>query len=219
MQLLIEGEVRQFIPLRDFCEQFDLPEAFRVSLFEPKDFEGLGRIEDAGSELNIVRRAVLDAIPSAMPLQDWLAYLPNLAQLFDNKLHEVNPEIGLKSVEIEYAISGFQNVCQSLIYAMIRARADGQPAPEFQQVYDDWLNSSVRISSTVHAYLHRGENWAVQVVHTAYGRVGLIIWTEKETYYVHDAGLGCPAEGFMYTLLSEVTSRILQATDGPATNA
>ncbi len=213
MHLLIEGELRRFVPIRNFREEFGLPEAFGVAMFEPKDFSGLGRIDSAGTELNIVRRAVLDAVPSEMPLQEWLAYLPHLARLFESKLHEVNPEIGLKSVEVEYAVSGFQDVCQSLIYAMLRARSAGEPMPEFNRVYVDWLNSSVRISSTVHSYIHKGESWAVQVVNNAYGRVGLIIWTEKDTHYVQDTGLACPAEGFIQTLLNEVAARILVATD------
>lgn len=213
MYLHIEGEARRFVPINQFREEFGLPNAFGVSLFEPKDFTGLGRIESAGPELNVVRRAMLDAVPTQMPLQEWLAYLPNLCQLFENKLHEINPEIGLKQVEIEYAVAGFQNVCQSLLYAMIQARASGAPMPEFRQVYADWLNSSVRISSTVHSYVHKGETWAVQVVHTAYGRIGLIVWTEQETHYVHDSNLACPAEGFMQSLLNEVAARILVATD------
>jgi hypothetical protein len=213
MQLLIEGETRRFIPISQFREEFGLPNTFGITLFEPKDYTGLGRIDSAGPELNVVRRALLDAIPTQMPLQEWLAYLPNLSQLFENKLHEVNPEIGLKQVEIEYAVAGFQNVCQSLLYAMIQARAAGAPMPEFRQVYGDWLNSSVRISSTVHSYVHKGDTWAVQVVHTAYGRTGLIVWTEKATHYIHDINLACPAEGFMQSLLGEIATRILMATD------
>ncbi|HLV35110.1 MAG TPA: hypothetical protein VKY59_08365 [Spirillospora sp.] len=212
MQLLIEGEIRRFIPIKNFRETFELPEAFGVTMFEPKEMSGMGQIDNAGGELNIVRRAVLDAIPTEMPLQEWLAYLPELARLFEYKLHEVNPEVGLKSAEIDVATSGFHDICQSLIYAMIRARANGQPTPEFSRVYDDWLNESVRISPTVHSYIHRGETWAVQIVSTAYGRIGLIVWTDKETHYVHDTSLGCPAEGFMHTLLNEVAARILVAT-------
>ncbi|MAS36513.1 MAG: hypothetical protein CL610_21090 [Anaerolineaceae bacterium] len=213
MQLLIEGELRQFVPIKNFRQQFDLPDAFGISMFEPKDYTGLGQIDSAGPELNVVRRAVLDAIPTEMPLQEWLAYLPHLTRLFESKLHEVNPEIGLKQVEVEFAVSGFQNICQGLIYAMIQARAAGEPMPEFQRVYADWLNSTVRISSTVHSYVHKGETWAVQIVNTAYGRNGLIVWTEAQTHYLHDSSLACPAEGFMQTLLNEVATRILLATD------
>ena len=60
MQLLIEGELRQFVPIKNFRQQFDLPDAFGISMFEPKDYTGLGQIDSAGPELNVVRRAVLD---------------------------------------------------------------------------------------------------------------------------------------------------------------
>ena len=212
MQLVIDNELRRFVPIKSFRETFDLPDTFGVAMFEPKDFRGLGKIESAGPELNFVRRAVLDAIPTEMPLHAWLAYLPNLSRLLENKLHEVNADIGLKSVEIDYAVSGFEDVLQSLLYAMIRARSAGEPTPQFMSIYTTWLNDSVKISSKVHSYIHKGATWAVQVVNNAYGRVGLIVWMDDDTHYVRDVRLGCPAEGFMVTLLSDVAARIIVAT-------
>ena len=148
-----------------------------------------------------------------MPLEDWLTFLPYLARLFENKLHEINPEIGLKTVEIDYAVAGFSDVCQKLIYTLIRARAaDGSP-PNFREVYEEWLSDSVHIGSTVHSYIHEGDVWAVQIVHTAYGRTGMVVWTNNDTHYVLDNQYGCPAEGFMLSLLSEVATRIIIATD------
>jgi hypothetical protein len=155
---------------------------------------------------------VLEAIPAQMPLHEWLAYLPNLTRLLENKLHEVNPEIGLKSVEIEYAISGFESVIRGLIYTMIRAHAEGQAFPAFDTIYQDWLDDSVRISSTVHPYTHQGQTWAIQIVNNAYGRVGMMVWTEEETYYMHSSRLACPAEGYMLSLMTEVADHIITAT-------
>ncbi len=206
MHLLIEGELRHFVPIKEFRATFSLPDTFGIALFEAKDYSGLGRIDSAGAELNIVRRAVLDAVPAEMPPQEWLAYLPSLTRLFEAKMHEINPEVGLKNIEIEYAACGFQDVCQSLIYSMIQAQSADAPPPSFHEVYADWQSSTVRISSTVHSYVHQGEIWAIQIVTTAYGRVGMVIWTQDETHYVHDTSLGCPAEGFMHTLLQEVAT-------------
>jgi hypothetical protein len=217
MDLQIEGQSRHFVPLKTFCEYQQLPPTFSIALFEPKDATGLGRINTASAgELNLVRQVLLDAIPTAMPLHGWLAFLPDLARLLDNKLHEINPEIGLKTIEIDYAVAGFFDVCQNLVYSMIRARASNEPLPTFQTVYSDWLNASVRIASAVHTYIHQGEIWAIQIVHTAYGRAGLIIWTERETHYVLDNHLGCPADGFMLALMHEVAARILTAASAPA---
>lgn len=212
MELLIENQRQTFMPIRDFRVQHDLPGEFGVALFEAKDFTGLGRLDRAGGELNIVRQAVLDAIPAEMPLGGWLDFLPQLEQLFEWKLHEINPQVGLKDVEIEYAVGGFRDVCEALVYAMIRARAAGTAMPEFRQVYFDWLSDTTRVSSSVHHYIHKGDIWAVQVLHHAYGRTGLVIWTEKQTHYVQDNTLGCPAEGYMASLLHEVATRILTAT-------
>lgn len=212
MQLVIDGEIRHFVPIKQFREAMNLPETFGMALFEPKDYSGLGKIDAAGTELNLVRRAVVEAIPAGIPLHEWLAYLPNLTRLLENKLHEVNAEIGLKSVEIDYAVSGFENVIHSLIYTLIRAHSEGQPAPDFDTIYQEWLDSSVRIASTVHHYTHNGETWPVQIVINAYGRVGMMVWTEQKTHYIHANQLACPAEGFMLGLLSEVAERIMVAT-------
>jgi hypothetical protein len=214
MQLQIEGQVQRFVPIKNFRETFDLPVTFGISMFDSKDLTGLGQIESAGAaELNIVRQALLDAIPTVMPLEDWLAFLPHLERLFENKLHEINPEIGLKTVEIDYAVGGFSDVCQKLIYAMIRARAQDGSMPDFREVYTEWLSDSVRITSTVHSYIHEGDVWAVQIVYTAYGRTGLVVWMDNHTHYVVDNQYGCPAEGFMLSLLSEVATRIIIAAD------
>jgi hypothetical protein len=214
MQLRIEDELRRFVPIKNFREQFVLPVTFGLHMFDTKDFISLGQIESTGaSELNVVRQAVLDAIPTVMPLEDWLAFLPHLARLFENKLHEINPGIGLKTVEIDYAVAGFTDVCQKLIYTIIRARAEQASPPDFRQVYDEWLSESVQIGSTVHSYIHNGDVWAVQIVHTAYGRIGLIVWMDNQTHYVLDNQFGCPAEGFMLSLLSEVATRIIIASD------
>ena len=64
MQLQIEGQVHRFTPIKNFREMFDLPLTFGIPMFDSKNFTGLGQIESAGAaELNVVRQAVLDAIP------------------------------------------------------------------------------------------------------------------------------------------------------------
>lgn len=213
MQLLIENELRTFIPIKNFRATHGLPDDFGIGLFEPKDYTGLGRIDRAGAELNEIRPIILDAIPTRMTLQGWLGFLPDLSTLFQNKLDEMNPQVGLKSDEIEFAVSGFSDVCHALVYGMIRAQSAGQPFPTFEQVYGDWLNTTVKVSGTVHSYLHISAVWPVQIVNTAFGRTGLIIWTDSITYYVEDNSLACPAEGFMFGLLNEVATRIITATD------
>jgi hypothetical protein len=52
----------------------------------------------------------------------------------------------------------------------------------------------------------------VQIIAHAYGRAGMVIHASDETFYVYDAALGCPAEGFMSTLLSDIAARMLAAT-------
>jgi hypothetical protein len=212
MRLTIEGEMREFMPIKEFRVRHGLPPEFGVALFEPKDYTGLGRIDSAGAQLNGVRQAVLDAIPRQMPLQSWMAFLPQLTGLFQQKLYDINYYVGLKDVEVEFAVAGFGDVCQALLYAMLRARAGSTPLPDFEQIYGEWMDNSARTYGEAYEHTHEGQVWRVRLVAHAYGRAGLIVDTGRETHYVYDPALGCPAEGFMAALLNDVAGRMIAAT-------
>jgi hypothetical protein len=211
MLLTIDGAPRQLIPIKDFRAAHDLPPEFGVSLFEPKDWTGLGRIDRAGAELNSVRAAVLAAIPERMTSYDWLIFYPTLARLFEAQLYEINASVGLKDVEIEFAVAGFSDVCQGLWYALV---SEGGVNSLFYHVYSDWLNNSVRVFSTTYPYIHQNQPWEAQIFAHAYGRAGLIVRTPTEIHYTHDPALGCPAEGFMTSLMREITEKVEAATRG-----
>ncbi|MEP7292239.1 MAG: hypothetical protein ABI835_10665 [Chloroflexota bacterium] len=199
MRLTIDGIPRQFEPIRAFRAAHDLPPSFGVALFEPKDYSGLGRIDAAGTELNGVRAALLAALPAQMPLRNWLTFLPQLTSLFTAQLNQINPKVRLHEVEIEFAAAGFADVCQAVVYALLRGSA-----PPFEAIYGEWLDQTARVSQTVHSY----GAWRVQIVTHAYGRAGLIVSAGEAVHYVADAALGCPAEGFMAALLAEVAGKI-----------
>lgn len=200
MQLTIDGTPRQFEPIKAFRLKHDLPSEFGVELFEPKDYSGLGRIDRAGADLNRVRANVLDAIPAKLALRDWLMFIPDLTDLFRRALEAINLKVGLHEVEIEYAAAGFADVCQAVVYAKVR----GAEMP-FEAIYGAWLDQTVRVSQTIHHY----GDWDVQIVTHAYGRAGMIVRDGSETYYVSDSALGCPADGYMATLLVEVAARVI----------
>jgi hypothetical protein len=206
MRLTIDGIARPFTPIRAFREAHKLPPEFGVALFEPKDFTGLGRIDQAGAELSAVRTAVLAAIPARLPIQQWLGFAPELTHYFTSQLYAINTKINLRDVEIEFAAAGFADVCQTVIYAIMRARGDDPPP--FEAIYGAWLDQTARVSQTVHPY--RG--WQVQVITHAYGRAGLMVRAGAETFYVQDSALSCPAEGYMASLLAEVAARIVASS-------
>jgi hypothetical protein len=209
MNLLIDGERRAFVPLKQFRAEQHLPPDFSVALFEPKDFAGLGRIDQAGAALNDVRAATLaacDALSPPQPPPVWLAALPRLQAHFTDQLNHINADIGLRPVEIEFAAAGFRDVCEAVIFARVRA---GDAVPTFGGIYADWLDSTTRVSQTLHPYTHDGHTWGVQIVTHAYGRAGLIVHTGEAIHYVADDALGCPAEGFMLHLLAAMAERLL----------
>ena len=205
MHLTIEGVLRAFVPIKAFRETYHLTPEFGVSLFEPKDYSGLGRIDQAGADLNAVRAAVLAAIPLTLSLQQWLTFIPELTRRFTDQLYAINPRVKLHDVEIEFAAAGFADVCQAVVYALLRTR--DLSAPPFEAIYGDWLDQTARVSQTVHPY----HDWRVQIVTHAYGRAGLIVQMDSETAYVQDSALGCPAEGYMAALLAEVAAQIMRA--------
>ncbi len=199
MHLTIDGHPRDFTPIKAFREAHHLPPEFGVGLFEPKDYSGLGRIDRAGADLNQVRAAVLAAIPAKLPRPQWLSFSEQITRQFTQQMYAINPVVQLHDVEIEFAAAGFSDVCNAVIYALVR----GNPPP-FEAIYGQWLDDTVRVSQTMHAY----GTWQVQIVTHAYGRAGLIVRRSAAVDYVQDSALGCPAEGFMAALLAEVGARI-----------
>lgn len=207
MRLTIDGHVRDFEPLAGFRAVHGLPADFGVAYFEPKDAEDLGRIDSAGAPLRTLRARIVAAIPTQLSWADLPGFAHSLSHDFAVGLVAINPAVGLRDVEIDYAVAGFSDVLNALVYACFQARHGVGGLPVFPDLYRDWINQSVRVSGTVYPYA----DWRVQVVHTVYGRVGLIIMTATATHYLAEKQLACPAEGYMGGLLAEVSERILAA--------
>lgn len=214
MHLKVEGSEHEFTPIREFRAAFGLPPAFCVNSFEPKDFTGLGSLERAGESLNEVRRVILAFLPERMPLQGWFHFLPTLSRHFETQLYQINDQVGLRPMEIGFAVSGFADVCQAYVYALVRVRTvdPAAPPPSFEAVYYAWLNDSVRVSALSYPYSYQDQVWSVRIVTYAYGRVGMIVQEGDRRHYVLDTALACPAEGFMMHLLREAIARIATAT-------
>jgi len=205
--LHIDGQQRELIDIRDFRAAHNLPKTFGVPHFEPKQYDGLGSIDHAGSALNSVREAVLKSIPSALTVPDLLPFFNDLAGTFRRELQAVNDHVGLREEEIMFAVNGFDAVNHKVLFALVR---DAKNPPKFSELYQSWLDESVRVSQQVHEYVHQGAAWQVNVLNNAYGRVGLRVETGDGLYYVRDEALSCPAAGFMYGLLHGVYERVAE---------
>ena len=209
MNLTLNGIAYTFIPIKVFRATHNLPPEFGVAQFELKDYSGLGRIDTAGTALNSVRAAVLEALPMHQSAVQWLTFLPQLTDLFADQLQTINEQVGLKQVEIEYAVAGFSDSLQAYAYALLQANSAKVAPPPFHMVYGDWLNSTARVYAQEHTFFLNNEVVNVQIVTHAYGRVGLLIQTPSTSYAVYDPALACPAEGFMTVLLIEVAERMV----------
>ena len=205
MHFVIDGTERHFVPVKEFRKTYHLPADFGVGLFEAKDYNDLGRIDGAGVCLNELRERVLASLPGKQTVAGWINSLPSIVLSFERELVAINGSIGLRESEIGFAVSGFADVLQNYLFTLMRLRFDGKNlVPSFLHSYGEWLANTTRVSQHVYSY----QQWTVQLVTHAYGRCGLIVTTGTDTEYIYDASLGCPVEGFMMRLLSEITAQI-----------
>jgi hypothetical protein len=203
--ITLNGQTQSLIPIRTFRAQHNLSQSFGVSLFEPKDYTGLAALDQAGAELQRLRGGVLAAVPVVPSRMDLLSVVDRLQEVFETELRAINPRIGLREPEIEFAVAGFGDMCRLWAYALIRGRGT---APDFASVYSEWLNDSVRVSTQEHVYAYGDQTWQVRILNAIYGRMGLEVTMPAETVYIADSVYACPAEGFMATLLQEVGERL-----------
>jgi hypothetical protein len=209
-EFIIRGQARQFIAIAEFRENYQLEDNFALELFQPKDYQELGSIEGAGSDLAAFYETILAAIPSHTPGSGWMAFLMELQILFRHQLYAINAHIGLKASEVDYAALNFGVICQEFISSLINKRMRDQTDACFDEVYKTWLNRTIEMSLR-YFYLYHDELWHIELVRHAYGRMGLIIKTHADTHYVYDASLACPAEKFMEQLSRAIAEKISAA--------
>jgi hypothetical protein len=213
MRLTVAGQLRDFIPIKTFREVHHLPQTFGVALFELKDFSGLAAVDKGGAEMNELRQGMLQTLPQSFSLVDALTVADTLQAVFRNGLYGINEVIGLQVVEVEYAVAGFGDVLQNWMYALIRSHTAKSGPPQFQQIYGEWLNGSTRLSQQVHDYDHKGDIWHINIINNAYGRVGLRVKRGETFDYVQDGIYACPAEGYMASLLDDITRELSKRLD------
>ena len=209
MHFIINGQKHDFIPIKQFRTTHNLPESFSVAHFEPKDFTGLARIDGAGAELKTLHDRIFINIPLTILPHDLMTLVDNLQQIFQVEMYAINDKVQLKPEEVEYAVAGFGDVLNALVYKLISAIHSQSPLPEFDMVYYGWLNDSLRISITVYEYEVDEQLWQVQIVNHAYGRAGLQVNTGDALYFVADGVYACPAQGFMMNLLRDVARGVV----------
>lgn len=213
MQLLVDGQRQRFIPLQIFQAEWNLPETFNVAYFEPKDWSGLGSLKGGQTVLNQIRAGVLAAIPDEIPSNPALLnHIQQLIAAFERELTAANTQIGLRQVEIDFAVAGFADVLQAAGYHLFRLRQNN-PARiaddfDFAEVYQSWLDNSARVASEIKIYQDR---FRVQVIYNVYGRAGLRVQTDGTLYYVADSRLACPAWSYMDRLCAETAQALCVA--------
>jgi hypothetical protein len=85
MQLKINNQLQIFSPVHQFRERWDLPENFNITLFEAKEWQGLGSLEGAGPTLAIVRQRITAAMPDRLDPSNLTIMAEELTRLFRGK--------------------------------------------------------------------------------------------------------------------------------------
>ncbi len=203
-QLKLHHQSYPLTTLPVFRKEWGLPDEFSVAYFEPKDTAGLGSLEGASSALALVKQRVLQSVPAKTRVADVMTYAEGLSRIFEPELTAVNTQIGLKPVEIEFAVAGFEDVLRSVAYKLIELQYTHRQNPQqieadfdFATIYQDWLDDSTRLGGLVHNYEASPPQFEVQIIYNVYGRIGLAVTVNEEIYYVYDPTLSCPASNFM----------------------
>lgn len=217
-QLSIAGHTHTFISIQAFRSQWSLPDDFNLAHFEPKDWQGLGRLDGSGKAMATVRQRVIEAVPQTVSLADLINQVEALTGLFYLELAAINSQIGLRDVEVDFAVAGFADVTQSVAYQLLQLSHIYRHEPaqislnfDFSAIYQSWLDASARVSTTTHIYLHNNVRYEVQIVYNAYGRVGLKVQVGDDVFFVADMTLACPASNYMLDLCREVAQALCRA--------
>jgi hypothetical protein len=114
------------VPIKAYRALHGLPTSFGIAHFEPKDYTDLARIDHAaaGAALNDLRRLTLaqaQAFADKRPqVSAWVSAVDDLARMFAKELERINAVVGLRPNELDFAISGFYDVCKAWSFALLR---------------------------------------------------------------------------------------------------
>ena len=220
MELTVDHQLRKLTPLSTFQKEHHLPADFGVAHFEPKAWEGLGSMVGSGPALAQIKQTLLQSIPTTIRASQLMMHVDALAHHFRVALEAANEQIGLRPVEVDFAVAGLEDILRDVTYHLIQwryrppATTSGSAPIDFEAIYQNWLDNGTRVAVKPKIYQRGDQTFQVYVIYNPYGRVGLKIEIGDQTYYVADPALACPAAAFMATLAEEVSLAICQAVTG-----
>src|SRR4051794_29155016 len=122
MMLVLDGQLREFMPIQAFRTLVGLPSEFGIRLLNTRDYAASGSSEHTSPELQAVRKAVLAVVPRLPPSEDWLTSILALQRVFQQSLGSVKDKIGINSSEVDIAAMSFGDVCRAFVFTLLQAR-------------------------------------------------------------------------------------------------
>lgn len=201
MRLFVDGKLRELTPIKHYRVLYHLPDTFGIAEFEPKTDADLASLDHTPPDaLQSIRERTLSAVKKGLSPQEIITHLDTLSATFQSALTAVNDQIGLKDVEIEFAVSGFDDMLRRWAYGLLLA-----DAPSWETVYYQWVFDSVQTAGRVFQY---PPDYEIQIISTVYGRIGLRVSHQGAVDYVLDRAHICPAEGFMTHLMRDIANQL-----------
>lgn len=215
MELMVEGQSQQFIPIQLFREQHNLPESFGIAAFASADMAYNPFWQQVDQQLD----EISERLKAVIPLSLTTATLPEVPLLvttiFEHELVAAGADMELTRDEVEITTTDFQNVLEPAVYKLVELsylnggnKAAVRAHFDIQAIYQEMVDSTVFVNGQIYEYDHQGATWEIQTIHCVYGPVGLKVNTATAKQYVADYTLAFPAHEFLKTLAIRVGEKI-----------
>lgn len=217
MQLTIDGRLHTLTPLSTFQAQHGLAESFGTVTFEP-DTIPYNPFWAEKAALHSLGQRVLQVVPNEIQLDELNQIPQQMALVLQAEIIAAAAASDVTLDDIELTVTDWRNAVESAVYKLIELSyrnkhnlAAVQEQFDMDAVYQEFIDSTVRVEADSHSYGPQGEPWDVRVIYTQFGAVGLAITTAAGTEYVADGRQAFPAAAFIKQLALDVGRAIAQA--------
>ena len=206
IQLTIADQLHTLTPLAEFTAEYHLPPTFGTPLLAIEAPTNHSRIwHTRTAELSHIQHRLPQLVPSPIHLGNATTIPQTMAVLLHGELLALAVDTDLTVDEIDFVVDECRNVWEAVAYKLVQLsyllQHDGAAVRQqfaLAPIYQETLDSTVLLNEQTAEYTHEGQVWAVQLIQSVYGPLGLAITLPNgQTRYVADAQLTFPGLPFM----------------------
>ena len=218
MKLTLAGELRTLEGLEAFAAEYGLPPEFGTPLFtaEPANHSPIWQTQT--DELAQIQLRLPTLLPRAITLANLNTIPQTMGLLLHGELLAVAAGTDLTRDEVEFTADDCRNTLEAVAYKLIQLsythghdKAAVRRDFNMADIYQEVLDSSVLVNERADEYVHKGELWAVQLIQSVYGPIGLAVTTAAgQTRYVADDQLAFPGIQFVAMLALAIGGKMAE---------